>query len=448
MPPTLRPRYDIVVVGAGVFGLSSAYHLHRAHPSETMLVLDARSGPGEGSTGASAAMVRNVFTSSDNRHLANSSIDFYRSIQEGGEDLELDLYGYLWLLGREATERFGPHVADFGPGVARGVDRNELSSVPGLNLTPVGEAASLMELPAIDGGILGHKCGSIAPEKLCGFYYRHLKEEGVEFLFDTAVARLRFDDRTIMDLGEDRPYAWQEHIPGRVRAGSLLLARGQEVGAGTIVLAAGAWAPELLDPLGIDGVARPRARQLFALPSGSLSPLLSWRGRFESLFGATASCPFLILPTGTYLKPLRERREFWVGHADYAGLRFGTQEHLDPEGLGFDPRLLGRTEYYLGHVGPMVSEYLPALAGVRPTSGWGGYYGTTPDGLPYIFEQNGVLVVVGDSGSGVMKADAVGRVATAVYGGHWFATLHGGTTYDASHLGYSERNVEVERFII
>jgi len=93
------PGYDIIVVGAGIMGLASAYHLKRSNPSKSVLVLDRFGAPGQGNTGRSNAMFRNTFTSSDNQVLANTSIDFYLHLQnELKLDIGLQLIGYLWLL--------------------------------------------------------------------------------------------------------------------------------------------------------------------------------------------------------------------------------------------------------------------------------------------------------------------------------------------------------------
>ena len=79
-----KERYDVVIVGAGAMGLASAYHLIHSRPELSVLVVEARSRPGEGSMGASAAMVRDVFSSQDNHLLSRSSIAFYRRLMEIG----------------------------------------------------------------------------------------------------------------------------------------------------------------------------------------------------------------------------------------------------------------------------------------------------------------------------------------------------------------------------
>ena len=106
-----KDHYDVVIVGAGALGLASAYHLIHRRPELSILVVEARSRPGEGSMGASAAMVRDVFSAWDNQILARSTISFYRRLMEEHEELRnpfplLDLYGYLWLLPESHREEY------------------------------------------------------------------------------------------------------------------------------------------------------------------------------------------------------------------------------------------------------------------------------------------------------------------------------------------------------
>ena len=76
------------------------------------------------------------------------------------------------------------------------------------------------------------------------------------------------------------------------------------------------------------------------------------------------------------------------------------------------------------------------------------YAKNTLDGQPVVFEENGIIVVGGTSGSGIMKADAVGRIAAALYAGQEYAALFGGEKFKVSDLGLEERKVEPERLII
>ena len=69
--------YDVIVIGGGVIGTSSAYHLKRMNPQLKILLIDQFNRIGAGSTAKSAALFRNIFSSSISRSLTNSSIKYY-----------------------------------------------------------------------------------------------------------------------------------------------------------------------------------------------------------------------------------------------------------------------------------------------------------------------------------------------------------------------------------
>ena len=89
---------DILVIGAGVLGLSAAYHLKRSDPAKKSVVIDMYGGPGQGNSAKSTGGFRNVFSSETNFLLANSTIDFFSHLENIGYDLKLAKIGYLWLL--------------------------------------------------------------------------------------------------------------------------------------------------------------------------------------------------------------------------------------------------------------------------------------------------------------------------------------------------------------
>ena len=92
-------RYDIIVIGAGIFGVCSAYYLQKNNPDKRILLIDRLPAAGQGNTAMSAASIRNMFSSETNQLLSDSSIDFYTHIHKKLKfDLSLKLTGYLWLL--------------------------------------------------------------------------------------------------------------------------------------------------------------------------------------------------------------------------------------------------------------------------------------------------------------------------------------------------------------
>ena len=75
----------------------------------------------------------------------------------------------------------------------------------------------------------------------------------------------------------------------------------------------------------------------------------------------------------------------------------------------------------------------------------------TIDKNPVVFKANGIdglQVVAAGSGSGIMKADAIGRIAAALYNDLEYAELFGGSKFKVSRLGLEERDVDKEDFVI
>ena len=57
-------------------------------------------------------------------------------------------------------------------------------------------------------------------------------------------------------------------------------------------------------------------------------------------------------------------------------------------------------------------------------------------------------MVGGDSGSGIMKGDALGRIVDALYRDQNEASLFGDLPYATSKIGFDKRDVEREAWVI
>ncbi|MEA2089298.1 MAG: FAD-dependent oxidoreductase, partial [Thermoproteota archaeon] len=102
-------EYDVVVVGTGILGLSTAYHIKKMCPDDKILVVDKLSAAGQGNTAKSAAMFRSFFYSHTNFTLADTSIDFYKHLQENlSVNLKIKWTGYLWLFSEQQYKRLEP----------------------------------------------------------------------------------------------------------------------------------------------------------------------------------------------------------------------------------------------------------------------------------------------------------------------------------------------------
>ncbi|HEV2138338.1 MAG TPA: FAD-binding oxidoreductase [Nitrososphaerales archaeon] len=435
-------QYDIVVVGAGIMGVASAYHLKRNNPSKRILVVDRYGAVGQGNTGRSNAMFRNTFSSSDNQILSNTSIDFYKHVQEELKvDIGLQKIGYEWLMDEKQLSKSEPFLKGMeknGIEITRH-GREDLRRLLPSMVTEFGSSseAALMELPSVDGGVFGPKCGRLDPDKLVRFYTGEFIKAGGEFAFNTEARALVVGPAKRLGM-EGEPLVWQDFkVEGVSTRGSV----DGMIQAETIVLAGGAWENELLEPMGIECHAKSKKRQLFSIQAEGtkLEALLRPRG-----FNPLGLLPLVILPkSGVHFKPVSEENAFWVACEDEVNRPF-----IDLPDHDLD-RYTAEGKYYERSVYPILVSYFPEFKDSRMKAMWAGLYSyNTIDNLPFAFRERNLIVVGGDSGSGIMKGDSLGRVVDSVYRDEDDAMLYGETPYRASKLSFEKRDVEREEWVI
>jgi len=258
---------DVLVVGAGVLGLSSAYHLKRCNPEKRILVIDMLGGPGQGNTAKSAGGFRNVLASEKNYLLADSTIDWFFHLQNDlGHDIKLTQIGYLWLLSESRHHKLRDV---FEKMQARGIelrtfDKEELRSlIPDL-VTDLDDES--MGLESIDVGVLGVKCGTVDTDALARSYESEFLKLGGEVIYNTTATELTLRPEKELDLPGE-PFAWQDIVVtgAQTSQGSIL--------AKTTVIAAGVWSERLLDPIGFDSMMRPKKRVMFVFRDPRLKGL-------------------------------------------------------------------------------------------------------------------------------------------------------------------------------
>jgi FAD-dependent oxidoreductase domain-containing protein 1 len=423
---------DILVIGAGVLGLSTAYHLKERNPGKKVLVVDRFGGPGQGNSAKSEGGIRNMFTSETNYLLADSTIDWFGHLEKDlGYDLKLHQIGYLWLYSneqyrhqREALKKIESKGAEL-----RTIERGELErKIPAL-VTEFGddEEAELLGLDPVDFGIFGKKCGSIDADALVRSYEQEFLKLGGEITYGTEVKRLILKPVEELELPGE-PFVWQEK-----RITGAETSRG-EIRADTTVVAAGVWSERLLDPVGLDSYMRPKKRQIFVFKDPKLEELLKAEG-----FNEYGTLPLTILPKASILfRPELSEGSFWLGCADDLGRAFGLEN--DPQ---------AEEDYYTNNIYHVLVKYFPCFEDVRPMNMWAGQYAINGfDGLPVVTGEEGLIYVGAASGSGIMKADALGRIAAALYAGEEKAELYGGRRFRVTDLGVRHRMVERETMII
>jgi len=418
-------EWDTIVIGAGVLGSATAYHLLRTDPDLGVLLLDRHPRPAMGNTRRSVALFRDLFTSSTNRVLAGSTTAFLDHVEGTGHSLGIKRYGYYWMLGEDRMTALRGPLQDLE---RRGSqlefhDRGQVRSMlgDGVVLDP-GSPPGTGPMEMVAGAVLAANGGTLSPTRLARWYVSQFRAMGGQVEFGFPVDRL-----VPGSASGEGVRAWEE---GRVVAveGPSGRRRGKD-----LVVAAGAWTPSLLDPLGIDPHVRPKTRQAFGLVGEGAVSLHRDNG-FPG-----GRLPVLVLPSaGVYLKPIHSQAMLLAGCADTFGRPFRLEE--DPRA---EPEFLDR------QIRPVVEAYLPTMKGADVGVSWAGqYHYNTLDGNPYVFREANVTVVAGASGSGIMKSDAIGRVTAAVHLGEARAELFDGRSMDVSDLGIHGRKVEPEALVL
>ena len=438
----LPGRYDVVVVGAGIMGVASACYLQKNNPRKKILVVDRYGSAGQGNTGRSNAMFRNTFSSSDNQNLANASIDYYLHVQEEQKiDLGLQKIGYLWLMDETQQSKSEPYLERMERNSIEVVryGREDLKRMlPGMvTRFDSDEQAKLMGLPSVDGGVFGPKCGRLDPDKLVRFYAREFVEAGGEFAFNVDVQGMLVGPAKRIGI-EDEPRVWQDFI---VEGISVRGMSDSVIKAETVVLAGGAWINELLEPIGIDGHVKSKKRQLFSVPASceKLKRLMHAQG-----FNRYGLLPLVILPKGgVHFKPVNEENCFWIACEDDVNRAFIDLPEHDLD------KYPAERKYFENGIYPILSSYFPHFGESTIKAMWAGLYAyNTIDNLPFVFRNKNLIVVGGDSGSGIMKGDSLGRIVDAVYRDEDEASLYGEVPYRTSKLNFESRDVEKEEWTL
>jgi glycine/D-amino acid oxidase-like deaminating enzyme len=262
-------------------------------------------------------------------------------------------------------------------------------------------------------------CGSLSGMALAQHYGQEFRSLGGEVKLGSEVGFVQLS-------GEEALFApWSD-----VNALSVVSTSGELFSAKVVLFACGAWSHQILSRIGIFSGVLPKKRQLFGIKLDDPSTVLN------SL--EPAQVPAMILPAGgAYIKPMLDKNMILVGLADELGQPFGMADP-DPD-----------RDYIEWAIRPVLSHYFPDLKDYELKLKWAGYYAYHwPDKNPVVERVSNIYWASGTSGSGIMKADALGRIAASKILGLKDAELFDGSRIVVDDLSLRSRNVEMERFVI
>ena len=419
---------DVLIIGAGVLGLSSAYHIKRTNPSLKVTLIDQFSGPAQGNTAKCAGGFRNMLTTDANLKLSESTISWFRELQENqGFKLGFHNTGYLYLLSEpEYAKRKEAFCVMEKKGVELEYNEKEdlEKKLPDLQLEMDDEAES-MGLKPIVIGVQGINCGVINADALAKTYEILFLRLGGEVQYNTTAKKLIHKPRSELGLPGE-PFVWQaSEIKGAETSQGA-------INATTTVVATGAWSGGLLDAIGFDCNIRPKKRMIYVFDHKKLERLKDAQG-----FNKYGKLPVTQLPDAkVYFKADIQEDNIWLSVTEGIGREYGLEDDPQPE-----ERVYTENAYY-GLV-----KYFPCFKDVRPVNMWAGQRAiNSMDKQPIVAPSPGMIYVGAATGNGILKSDALGRTTAALHNGEKEAVLFDGRTLRVSDLGISNRNVGLEKF--
>jgi glycine/D-amino acid oxidase-like deaminating enzyme len=358
---------EVLVLGAGIVGSSTAYHLAEAGAPVTLV---ERSHPAGGPTGRSSAILHAFYLMPELSQLAIRGTALLKALPEmAGEGPFVSEVGMMWVCGPENT-----------PSWTVAVERIRGEGAPLELLTPeeFADAAPGFSHDGVALAVWEPGYGYADAYGATNAFARAAKARGARLRLGADVVRL-------VRQGD------------RIRGAAL--SDGTVIEAGTIVLAAGPWTRRLLASAGLDLPLHIERHPMAVLEANG-------RARDVMPF---AWCDDVLC---NYARP---DNQGVILAGSWAGGGTGTRH-----ASALRPRVTDDPDHYMEGVDEaeaveIVETFgprLPAMLelGLRP--GYAGLYDMSPDDLPVIGVMPGVsglIVAAGSSGHGFKTGPAVGE---------------------------------------
>ena len=352
-------RVDVVVIGGGVMGASTAFHLAEAGISVALI---EKSELASGSTSKAAGGVRANFSDTFNVALGARSLELFADFaNRPGHQIDLHRPGYLFALTNEDD------VALF----ERSTEIHHQHGVESRMLTPE-EARTISPLMSTDGVLacsFTPNDGHCTPESVVAGYAAGARRHGAVVMTYTSVIGIELKGNEIIAVNTSA---------GRIETSS-------------VINCAGAWSPEIAKFVGLELPVTPYRRELVVT---------------EALGQEFADLPVSMPMTIDYSSSL-----YW--HREGQGLLMGFSDKTNP--AGFELR---RDPEFLSKLGDLAATRAPRLMELGIKTGWVGLYEVTPDHNAILGEHKAVsrfFYATGFSGHGFLQGPAIGEILRDLY---------------------------------
>ena len=342
---------EIVIIGGGIMGVSTAYFL--AKRGQTDVILIERDLLAQASTGLCVGGIRQQFSHPGNILLSQETIHFLQNFEEEFQTkIDFHQAGYLFITQEQKTwEAFCECVK---------IQRQFKVPVEILSPDEVKHRWPYIEVKKLRGGIFGPEDGYVDPYDVTMAIASKARKLGITIRERTEAIDIRL-------------------VNGRVTG---VETTEGPISSKIIVNTAGAWGGEIGSMVGVDLPVQPYRRQVFITK------------------------PFDVLPRPVPMIIDQDTQFYIRGYAP--GILIGMTDLDEPP--SFHTHV---DRGFLEKLTAVALERVPALAKAEILRGWGGLYAMTPDENPIIGEIpeiEGFFCATGFSGHGFQHGPAVGRI--------------------------------------
>ena len=346
---------NMVIIGGGVMGASTAYHLAR-RGVKNILLLEKEQFYGQGATGRCAGGVRYQFSTEINVRLSQLSLPMLESFeQEIGQPIDYRQCGYLILLSSE--EDLAQYEMNVSLQNELGVDTTILDG------EEIRQHLPMMNLEDILAGTFNAKDGLVDPNSVVMGYINAASRLGVNTLSGVEVTGIDLQGGEIA---------------------SVITSHGN-IHTPILINTTGPWAGSIGQMAGVEIPITPLRRQIL-----TTTPLPEIPADFPFVIDFAQSLYF---------------------HREGEGLLTGMSNPYETPGFNqdIDP------EWEVNHL-EAAAQRMPLLEKAGLLSHWAGLYENTPDAHP-IFGATpvaGFYICAGFSGHGFMHGPASGLIMSEI----------------------------------
>jgi len=343
-------EYEVVIIGGGINGLGTAYHMGKKGFTD-VLVLD-KSFLGYGASGRNGGGIRQQWTSEENIKLALESRKMFERLDEElEEDLEFYQGGYLVLsFDEEEAEEFKDNVKLQN---SLGVESEYLSPKEAKGIVPELDTSDVV------AATFNQSDGTIYPFKVIHGYANRLEEMGIDVKEHTEVTDIVTEGQEIKKVKTEEG----------------------DIKTDTVVNAAGGWSSMIAEMAGAEIPNEPVRHEIMVTE-----------------------------PYERFLDPMviSFKHGIYFSQSEHGNVVGGIGNPDEEPGLNQKSSL-----WFMKKFSDTLLDFIPKFSGVSMIRQWAGFYDVTPDAQPILGtvpEVERFYQVNGFSGHGFMVSPMVTKV--------------------------------------